>query len=85
MNISQELIEFLKINAFTHTQDTKHNITNKHCHITILEDADEFRGLYRYYCVESELGQTYSSNLEIYWLIGYLTYYGYMDKDYKKP
>ena len=29
-------------------------------------------------------GSIYSSNLEIYWLIGVLTYYNLMDKNYKK-
>ena len=36
-------------------------------------------------CYEVNDGKSaYGPNLEIYWLIGYLTYYGYMDKNYKK-
>lgn len=80
----EDLIRFLTINRFTHTNDIKHNFTNAKCHITILEDSNEIKGLYQYYCVQTPKEEVYSENLEIYWLIGYLTYYGYMDKDYKK-
>ncbi len=84
MNISQDLIDFLKINGFTHNKE-KHNFTNNHCIITIEQGFDESGETCDYYCVDTNKGTSYSYNLEIYWLIGYLTYYGYMDKDYKKP
>ena len=39
---------------------------------------------YNYSVMDNNFNSTYSDNLNIYWLIGYLTYYNLMDKDYKK-
>lgn len=50
--------------------------SNERC--TVLIHNDE--GIYE---VKSEDGSVFSRNYEIYWLIGYLTYNGLMDKDYK--
>lgn len=39
----------------------------------------------RYYkVIDKDHDVMYSDDLNIYWLIGVLTYYGYMDKNYKQ-
>jgi len=49
---------------------------NDKCEVILWKDH------YEIYNVEEE-GTVYSSDLNIYWLIGYLTYYNLIDKNYK--
>ncbi len=64
---------FLKRNGFKRME--KNSYANDHCNVVISEIGYE---------VANNQGDTmYSENLQIYWLIGVLTYYGYMDKNYK--
>lgn len=69
----KDVIEFLEANNF---KQIKHNVfTNHKADVAFLEEG--------YEVVDSKNGQTmYSTTLNIYWLIGMLTYYGYMDKNY---
>ena len=81
----QDIIDFLTLNGFTYTKDDKHNFTNSKCHIIVhIDESDYDGGLVSYYTVQTSEYFTHSPDLQIYWLIGYLTYYGYMDKDYKQ-
>ena len=70
-----EVREFLKVNEFK--KDKKNIYSNNKCSVVIGD---------RYYIITSaENGsKMYSEKLNIYWLIGVLTYYGYMDKNYKQ-
>jgi len=70
-----EVIGFLKRNGFERME--KNSYANDKCNVTFEE--------YGYYGVSDNEGNTmYSTNLEIYWLIGVLTYYDYIPKNYSK-
>lgn len=66
--------DFLLSNGFT---EYGHDCYINHsCTITVIDET---------YHIKNIAGDTmYSKDLNIYWLIGVLTYYGYMDKNYKK-
>lgn len=49
---------------------------NTKCEVTILDNCIEI------YDVEID-GKIYSPDLQIYWLIGFLTYNNFIDKNYK--
>ena len=69
------VIEFLEKNGFVEL--IKGDYGNSKCIVNIGE---------RYYTIINAANndKMYSQNLNIYWLIGVLTYYGYMDKNYKQ-
>lgn len=69
-----DVIAFLKRNGFERME--KKSYANKVCNVLIMED---------YYAVANNEGYTiYSTDLSIYWLIGVLTYYGYIHQCYIK-
>ena len=69
-----QIKDFLLNNGFKESYEDF--FENELCSITIIDG---------YYHVKNNDGcSMYSSNLNIYWLIGVLTYYGYMDKNYKQ-
>ena len=78
----QDIINFLTLNGFTYTKDDKHNFTNNKCHIIVHNNESQWNN--NHYEVQTPEGYTCSPDLQIYWLIGYLTYYGYIDKNYKQ-
>jgi len=65
--------KFLEANGFYKRGDNM--FENAHCHVTILNDCYEITDY-------EDDGIMYSRDLNIYWLIGMLTYYGYMKKEY---
>jgi len=65
---------FLERNGFERIGEDSYS--NEHCNV-LIEDYG--------YAVANNRGDTmYSDSFNIYWLIGVLTYYGYMNKNYKK-
>jgi coproporphyrinogen III oxidase-like Fe-S oxidoreductase len=69
-----ETIKFLEKNGFERIGVA--NFANNRCNVVISQDG---------YAVSNNDGNTmYSNDHNIYWLIGVLTYYEYMDKNYKK-
>ena len=70
----KDLIKFLVANGFKKVE--KNSYANDKCNVVITKN---------FYEVSNNDGETmYSNNLNIYWLIGVLTYYGYMNKNYKQ-
>ena len=64
--------DFLKNNGFKKTGNV---YMNDKCTITISD----------HYCIMNLQRDTiYSDDLDIYWLVGILTWYGYIDKNYVK-
>ena len=63
---------FLKLNGFT---KGKQCFYNDMCCVVIHKD---------HYEIDRLDGRVYSDNLSIYWLIGVLTYYNLIDKNYKQ-
>lgn len=69
----KDVTDFLTVNGF---RQEKHNIwSNEHVDVTINE---------RYYQVTIKKDGSFmqSDNLNIYWLIGVMTYYGWMERNY---
>ena len=72
----EDVINFLKANNFEQQKDDSEHFINNACSVRLEPD---------HYVVANSNGDTmYSSGLDIYWLIGVLTYYGYIDKNYKQ-
>lgn len=70
------VIEFLELNGFFKMKSKTTCYGNDKIEVWIYED---------HYAVGSnEEGWRYSENHNIYWLIGTLTYNGFMDKNYKQ-
>lgn len=69
-----QVIDFLLKNGFE--QLTKNGYANPCCTVVILQDG----------CVIEQLNEeiTISDDLNIYWLVGYLTYHNLIPKNYKK-
>ncbi len=68
-----KIIAFLKKNGFIRMK--KNSYTNDKCNVVILSNG---------YCVADNSGyEMFSKNCNIYWLIGVLTYYDFIEKDYK--
>jgi len=66
------IIEFLKRNGFEKIEAGSY--ANNICNVVIKNNS---------YAVSNNNGDAmYSKNLNIYWLIGVLTYYGYINKNY---
>jgi hypothetical protein len=69
------VVRFLRKNGFLKIESKKY--ANDKCTVTFEEDG--------YYAVANNKGDTrYSNDYNIYWLIGVLTYYGFIDKNYIK-
>lgn len=67
-------IPFLKKNGFKRME--RNSYANDRCNVVIHSE---------YYAVSDNKGNAmYSANLNIYWLIGVLTYYGHINKDYEQ-
>ncbi len=65
---------FLEKNGFIKVEENSY--ANDMCGVVIEED---------HYAISNNDGDTmYSPNLNIYWLIGVLTYLGYMNKNYNQ-
>lgn len=74
MRAKQDVIDFLILNGFI---QEKFNIcSNDSCDVIINEDS------YQIYD-KKEMTTMESTSLNIYWLIGALTYFNYMNKNYK--
>ncbi len=71
------IIKFLTDNGFKQLSDN--SFTNNECQVDILESS--------YYCVnfkdDTEECSMYSQTLNIYWLVGVLTWYNLIDKNFK--
>ena len=73
-NDFSQIIDFLKLNGFKKIEEKSYS--NELCNV-VFEDCG--------YAVANNKGETmYSFDFNIYWLIGVLTYYGYIDKNYKQ-
>ncbi len=70
----KDVINFLVKNGFT--KKKKNEYKNKYCKVII----NEKHGIYE--LVDNNDGVMFSHNLNIYWLIGVLTYRGFMSKNY---
>jgi hypothetical protein len=67
---------FLLLNGFTPKGPQEY--TNGKCTIKFLEDSYEVT-----FEMDGELAQVFSANLNIYWLIGVLTYYNLIPRQYQ--
>lgn len=67
-------IAFLKKNGFKRIE--RNSYANSMCNVVI--------DLWNYSVADNTGNTMYSKDLNIYWLIGVLTYYGYMDKNYNQ-
>lgn len=72
--MNDSVIQFLKRNGFRQKGVLENVLVNDKCEVRLYEAQYE---------IEDELGVMYSDNLNIYWLIGALTYRGFMKKEYK--
>ena len=70
--VREKIGEFLCKNGF---EDNGRGFFNEYWSVIMEED---------HYCVEMDQGHMFSKDLNIYWLIGVLTYNGLMDKNYKQ-
>ena len=75
IGVAKPVIEFLKKNGFERMEPSSY--ANDRCNVVF--------GEHYYEVADSEGNVSYSKDENIYWLIGYLTYYGFMDKNYVKP
>jgi len=77
--MDKQVINFLELNGFTKSVTPKGNtlLSNDKC--TVHKSIDE-----QYVIINNDGDKLYSEDLNIYWLIGCLTYNGYMDKNYKQ-
>jgi len=70
----KDVKEFLLNNGFKQ-KDRTNRYVNEVCSVSIEDN---------YYVVSNDNADVmYSNGLNIYWLIGVLTYYGYISKNYK--
>lgn len=65
--MNKAVIDFLEKNGFKCIE--KDSYTNSKCTVSCHDDG---------YIIENENGAMYSSDLNIYWLIGFLTYYNFI-------
>jgi hypothetical protein len=69
----KDVTNFLTANGF---RQEKHNIlSNEHVDVTINEKYYEIT-------IKKDGSYMHSDNLSIYWLIGVMTYYGWMERNY---
>lgn len=74
-DVQKQIGPFLKLNGFTWQKQDKAFI-NDYCSIQIQENG--------YAVCDNDGSVWYSHDFTIYTLIGYLTYYGLMNKNYNK-
>ena len=75
--VYKTISEFLFKNGFQQIDtENKNSFENEFCTVYIEEE--------NYQVVNSSGSVMISKDQNIYWLIGVLTYYGYMDKNYKQ-
>lgn len=71
--LKNPIITFLKLNGFTKHKDG--TLSNNKIKIIINKK--------NYTLITNDGAEMYSNDLNIYWLIGVLTYYDLIDKNYK--
>ena len=69
----KDVSDFLILNGFKKITNTEYS--NDKCKVSFYDG---------YYEVLNDEGSVNSEDMNIYWLIGYLTYYDFMDKNYGK-
>lgn len=72
--MKNSVIRFLKLNGFSKME--KSSYANNLCNVVLNKDGT-------YTVADNNGGCIYSNDGNIYWLIGVLTYYRYIDKNYK--
>ncbi len=73
----EEVKKFLLLNGFI-------TVTENDVYLKSGEDQDAFIRIHdNCYAIQFNGGVMYSVDLNIYWLIGVLTYYNIIDKNYK--
>jgi len=78
MNQYKDVIGFLEKNGFSKMETNSY--ANDLCNVRFMKDEGG-----EYYAVADNNGwAVYSPNLNIYWLIGYLTWYDFIPKNYIK-
>jgi hypothetical protein len=70
----KDVKSFLTLNGFI--ENEPNFFINDFCSVEMQKDG--------YAVADNEGSVMYSDGLNIYWLIGMLTYYGYMPQNYKK-
>ena len=79
----EEHIEYIKgflfKNGFEQDPDNINIVKNDKCEITIYANYYDIHG---YFSEIEDFGSVSSKDLNIYWLIGILTYDSFMDKNY---
>lgn len=75
----KEEIKLLKLNGFKKIK--KDIYSNGKCNIKI-NTPYEFNK-YNYTIIDKQGNSMITENMNIYWLIGFLTYYRYIDRNYK--
>jgi len=75
----KDIHDFLKHSGFDQTSEN--SFTNSKCKVTIIGNNTASA----HYEVKTEEGSMYSNDINIYWLIGVLTYYNYIDRNYTTP
>jgi len=94
-SIVNEALDILRVNGFMDTEIPDDaagyyfHLENKMCEVWVRGEDVQYNPEY-YYEVEFKLDQkdwvqSYSNDLNIYWLLGFLTYNDLMDKDYELP
>lgn len=76
------IVNFLISNGFNEVGNYK--FTNTKCEITIIDDISQAHYVISDITDDTLRDTIHSDNLNIYWLIGYLTYYDYINKEYKQ-
>ena len=74
----KEVIDFLEKNGFS-----KYDTSNDYVHSTNNSFVTIFDDCYEVYIPEND-SVMWSNDISIYWLIGVLTYYNLIEKDYNK-
>ncbi len=69
------VIDFLKRNGFKEVPGKRKIYSNGKCKVVILYNCYEI--------INKKNDSFYSEGLSIYWLIGVLTFYNFIKKDYK--
>lgn len=75
----EQIKEFLLKNGFK--QFSEDVYTNNKCALSYLENTKTYKIIFQLSINDSEV-EIYSSDLNIYWLVGVLTWYGLIDKNY---
>lgn len=77
MDIQKYVVDFLLNNGFERIHDTKYSIKHRKKICKVIINTDHYE-------IISDGGHMYSKDLNIYWLVGLLTWYEYIPKNYKK-